>query len=277
MTLAAAKTRGLPIDPDAERSILEFSLQAFAPSEKHDRLRQGLGHRTTVIGYLLATLAIVDYRPDETTSALVRYMLAREDASGGWRDTLQRPPGQGSPFTVTAVTLMGLNRFAAHSDLQPLARQIQDSRAKALHWLRTTPPRDTEDRVFQLRGLAAGGADIDSLRACAEALAKEQRPDGSWGQTPDLAGDAYATGSALVALREAGVPTSHSAMVRGVQFLLDTQEPDGYWLVESRTKAVQPFFDNGDPGGKSQFISFSATNWATLALLQVLPAPHNSK
>jgi hypothetical protein len=41
---------------------------------------------------------------------------------------------------------------------------------------------------------------------------------------------------------------------------------------------LQPFFDNGDPGGKSQFISFAATGWATLALLETVPTvPANGK
>jgi hypothetical protein len=31
------------------------------------------------------------------------------------------------------------------------------------------------------------------------------------------------------------------------------------------------FFDNGDPHGKSQFISFAATGWAVLALLETVP------
>ena len=37
---------------------------------------------------------------------------------------------------------------------------------------------------------------------------------------------------------------------------------DGSWLVETHVKAVQPFFENGDPHGKHQFISTSATAWA---------------
>ena len=38
------------------------------------------------------------------------------------------------------------------------------------------------------------------------------------------------------------------------------------WLVKTRSKPIQKFFDNGDPHGKNQFISISATSWATAAL-----------
>ena len=271
MTLTSARARGFDVDHDAVRSILDFSLRAFADKGKHDGLRKGLGHRTSVIGYLLATLAAVNYPPDETTAVLVHYMLAREDAEGGWRDTLQRPPGQGSSFTVTAVTLIGLKRFGNSDPLKPIATRILQSSDKALRWLKKNEPQNTEDRVFQLRGLVAGGAEATLIRARRDALVKEQRADGSWSQLQELKGDAYATGSALVALREAGLAVDDPVYVRGLRFLLDTQQADGSWFVQTRTKVVQPFFDNGDSGGKSQFICFSATNWAVLALLEAVP------
>ena len=86
-----------------------------------------------------------------------------------------------------------------------------------------------------------------------------------------LPGDAYATGSVLVALRSSGMPSSNPAYQRGIDYLLRTQRPDGAWVVTTRSKPVQTFFDNGDAGGKSQFISFAATNWAVLALLESYP------
>ena len=42
-------------------------------------------------------------------------------------------------------------------------------------------------------------------------------------------------------------------------------------IHQTGSRPVQVFFDNGDPGGKSQFISFLATGWATLALLESCP------
>jgi N-acyl-D-amino-acid deacylase len=134
-----------------------------------------------------------------------------------------------------------------------------------------------EDKVFRLRGLVYAAAEADEVASARELLLKEQRPEGSWSQLPDLKGDAYATGSALVALRVAGLPADDAAYRKGVKYLLGTQKEDGAWIVETRSRPIQIFFDNGDPGGKSQFISFVATNWAVLALLETLPPVAASK
>ena len=84
-------------------------------------------------------------------------------------------------------------------------------------------------------------------------------------------GDAYATATALVALRRAGLDTKGEAYQMGVRHLLRSQRADGAWVVKTRSKPLQRFFDNGDAGGKSQFISFAVTNWAVPALLETMP------
>ena len=111
--------------------------------------------------------------------------------------------------------------------------------------------------------------DAKAVAAAQAALVKEQLADGSWSQLPGKrGGDAYATGTVLIALRRAGLAAEDPIYRKGVNYLLTTQKEDGSWFVETRSRPVQEFFDNGDPGGKSQFISFAATGWATLALLE---------
>jgi hypothetical protein len=87
-------------------------------------------------------------------------------------------------------------------------------------------------------------------------------------QSATLASDAYATGQALVALRESGVlKTSDTAYRKGAQFLIRTQLEDGSWYVRSRSITFQPYFESGFPHGHDQFISAAATNWAAMALV----------
>jgi squalene cyclase len=120
--------------------------------------------------------------------------------------------------------------------------------------------------------LHAAGAGEDA-RAAAEELAKSQRDDGGWGQTDEMASDAYATGTALFALHRAGgLAVSDPAYQRGVAFLVRTQLEDGSWLVLSRSRPFQTYFESGFPHGKDQFISMAATGWATAALSLAIPA-----
>ena len=60
----------------------------------------------------------------------------------------------------------------------------------------------------------------------------------------------------LVALHEAGdVRTGDPMYQRGVKYLLETQEPDGSWLVHKRAVPLNDYFESGFPHGKFQFIS----------------------
>ena len=86
-------------------------------------------------------------------------------------------------------------------------------------------------------------------------LLRQQREDGGWAQTPDLASDAYATGQALYTLHELGVSVNDPAYRRGVQYLLQTQAADGSWLVKSRAAKFQPYFETTFPYGHDQWIS----------------------
>jgi hypothetical protein len=105
------------------------------------------------------------------------------------------------------------------------------------------------------------------LRKRGQELLAEQRPDGGWGQLPSLSSDAYATGQALVALREAGaLRVTDAPYTRGVQFLMTTQLADGSLYVKTRAIAFQPYFESDFPHGADQWISMAATNWAAMAL-----------
>jgi squalene cyclase len=103
-------------------------------------------------------------------------------------------------------------------------------------------------------------------------LVQTQQKTGGWAQTTELAADAYATGSALVMLHQAGgMPVGHSVYQRGLAFLVATQQPDGSWFVGSRSRPFQTYFESGFPHGKDQFISIAASSWATAALALACP------
>jgi hypothetical protein len=168
---------------------------------------------------------------------------------------------------------------------------MADLRARALQWLEQTQPKETEDRVFRLWGLRYANAPATLLAAAAGDLSQRQRSDGGWSQldapveatkadraemkdSAASSSDAYATGSALVALRLAGgVATDDEVYRRGIEFLIRTQHDDGTWHVKSRSRPFQTYFESGFPHGPDQFISAAASGWATAALVLTTELP----
>ncbi|MBS0261933.1 MAG: PQQ-binding-like beta-propeller repeat protein [Planctomycetes bacterium] len=177
--------------------------------------------------------------------------------------TSDRPPSETSHFTASYLAIRGLQKFATPEQSERVAGRIEQAR----RWLRETVPADTEDRAFRLWALKLVGETDASLRNAAQELLATQRDDGGWSQTADLLSDAYATGSALVALHRAGqLQVTDPAYSRGLKFLLQTQLADGSWFVHSRSKPFQKYFESGFPHGADQFISITASAWATAAL-----------
>src|SRR5207245_2194372 len=100
------------------------------------------------------------------------------------------------------------------------------------------------------------GADAKDVKAACDELLKTQRDDGGWSQTDALDSDAYATGTALVMLHEAGgLSVIDTAYRRGAAFLVKSQREDGSWHVKTRSKPFQIYFESGFPYEKDQWIS----------------------
>jgi N-acyl-D-amino-acid deacylase len=225
------------------------------------------GTRVDMKGYALWALDIGQHAPDDKTEAMVEYVLNYEKELGTWKITVDRPPAEASNFTTNYVALRGLNRYGSAKQREAIA-----TRATAVQqWLESANAIDTEDQVFRLRLAYELKLPSNKVDGFVEKLLSEQDADGGWAQKQGMKPDAYATGSALVALHEAGgLSSQHSAWVRGLGYLLRTQEPDGSWHVASRAKPIQEYFESGFPHGKDQFISAFATGWATEALLMSL-------
>jgi N-acyl-D-amino-acid deacylase len=220
--------------------------------------------RVDAKGYALWALDIGQHPPDDKTEAIVEYVLNFQKELGTWKPTVDRPPAEASHFTTNYVALRGLNRYGTAKQREAIA-----VRATAVRqWLESADAADTEDQVFRLRLAYELKLPSEKVDRFVQKLLNEQDIDGGWGQKRGLKSDAYATGSVLVALHDAGgLSRQNSAWLRGLDYLLRNQKPDGSWHVESRVKPLQEYFESGFPHGKDQFISAFATGWATEALL----------
>lgn len=271
MALVKARARGFAVDEE-EISLQAEAIAAFLDTNRQKyRDGQGQGGQADMAGYALVALQAAGWKPDVTTEAVAEYLLLRHQDRDHWLGGTRRPPSEGSPFTTTYVSLSGLTAFGTADQRERIAAR----RTQVLDWLRKAEPKETEDRVFRLKALQAAGASPDDLQQAAQALLAKQHPDGGWSQldagSPEHATrpDAYATGTALVALCEAGgLPATDPAYQRGLRWLLQTRLPDGSWRVVSRSKPFQKYFESSFPHGNDQFLSCAATAWAVMALLE---------
>jgi Squalene-hopene cyclase C-terminal domain len=259
----AARERGFTVPDEDLREQTDFVATFLKGNKEKFRKGEGTGGQVDSAGYALLTLELGGRKPDDITEAVVEYMLKYQADKDHWRVTSNRPPSEASDFTTTYLAIRGLRMWGTAAQADAIAKRLATVRG----WLLTATAKDTEDRVFRLLALKEVGASDEVIRDAAQALRKTQRTDGSWSQLDDNPGDSYATGSALVALHRAGgLAVTDPAYRRGLGFLLRTQAADGTWMVKSRSKPFQPYYEGGFPYGKDQFISSTASGWAAAAL-----------
>lgn len=265
MTFITARERGFQIDAANLQTQLDFTVRFLAKGRENYLQGKGQGGHAFTAGSALWTLKIGGRKADATTGAVVRYLIGHQKEMHHWKPPSIRPPSEESPFSATFFAIEGLKAY--QSDTQRAA--CEERLVNARQWLDKTRPQTTEDRVFRLWALHS--AQCDTL-AAARDLLQTQREDGGWSQLADMTSDAYATGTALVALHRTGsVKADDPAYQRGVSWLMKHQLADGSWHVVSRAKPFQKYFESGYPHGKDQFISITAACWATTALALALP------
>jgi Prenyltransferase and squalene oxidase repeat len=270
MSVAAARKQGASIDEQIAGTQLK-TIGAFVDSWR-ERMNQGVGipGESETVSYILLGMTAEGHRADAATDAAVRFLKGRQWPDGHWEPLAHRPPLEASNFAVTAFSMRAMQLYTPAAQRAEYASAVK----RAATWLAINKPATLDDQAFQLLGLGWSNAGQARIRNAASALLAGQRADGGWSQLPSLATDAYATGLAIFALLESGaVPATDPVVARGVQFLLNNQLADGSWFVKARVIPLQPFFESGFPHGADQWISATATNWATLALVHAMSGP----
>lgn len=185
----------------------------------------------------------------------------RED--GHWFTSDFRPPHSSSYFTTTATTVRALRAHLHWAADHPKV-------LAARRWLFQNKPISTEDASFRLMGLVWAGGSQDEIAGASKDLRLMEKPDGGWGQTSAYASDAYSTGEAVFALKEAGEDSP-----KGIRFLVGNQAGDGTWRTRTRmispAEVSPPYFETGFPYKKDQFLSYAGSCWAVMALMSTIP------
>lgn len=273
LTLVEAQKHGFAIDTQNLRDQIEHTRKHLQRNQDNYRKGRGQGGQVDTAGYALWTLFTAGEKDDEITEAVTEYLLLRDKDRDHWRCSGTRPPSEASDFTTSALAVLSLQVYGTEEQkerLEPRTKKIRE-------WYLRNKGTEVEDKVFRLWALSYLDVEKNVLEAAVRELVSLQRPDGGWAQRGDMTGDAYATGSVLVALHQAGgLPVTAPAYVRGVRYLLETQWDDGSWYVKSRSRPFQIYFESGFPHGKDQFISISGSCWAASALILATPVEKKS-
>lgn len=268
VTLSEARRRGFLIDEDNFQAQVERARRHLEGGKKQYFEGRGQGGRVDTAAWGLWALESGGYAPDETTAAVTHFLLNYQKKLNHWNPPGNRPPTGASRFASSYVALRGLDHFGTSEQQE----EIADRRDRIARWLESSDPKDTEDRVYRLRILNYLGTGDEELQPAADDLLKRQNEDGGWSQKDDMPSDAYATGTVLVALYEAGgLEVTDARYQRGIEYLLSTQLDDGSWKVETRSKPIQTYFESGFPHEKSQFVSVAGSSWAVTAMLYAFP------
>ena len=261
MAVNAARAGGAKVDEAAAGELAKMITAEFAGGVWNRMQRFDPGGLADGQTYSLLALAAAGYERDEVTEGIAIHTAALQHADGRWHvGDASRSPIQESEIARTARAMRVLQVYAPPSMKSEFDARI----GRARNWLAAAHPRTTDDLAMRAVGLHWAGAPV---QAAGHELLATQREDGGWGQNRNLPSDAYATGEALWALREAGLlKPGDAAYQRGVRFLVSTQWPDGSWYVPSRAPKFQPYFQSGFPFEHDQWVSAAGTAWAVMAL-----------
>jgi hypothetical protein len=262
-----ARRRSIEVDEAGLQEATEFLLAGDNRAnilDNPDKPRPG-DENSAKMGPLYALLAFRENPalpaadPDETIPRWTAYLRSKQQADGSWLAHRAKPPislNDEESMTLTVLYSLGAD-VVSNAD-------AKQSQTLARRWLASNFKGVTHHSLCW--SILAGY----EREAAAAQLLQRQNADGGWSQTKEMASDAHATGQALYAMlsrRTQG--TDDAALVKARDFLLKTQTPDGSWSITSRPRP-----DKEDSAGANNLepITYAATAWAVLALLQCLPS-----
>jgi Squalene-hopene cyclase C-terminal domain len=265
--LREGKQRGHAVDEPTLAELTKWTIAygdgsnlMLKPPEKHAHVKV-----MNLYAVLLALAFEAGGGPADGTrdalKALLTKIKADQSKDGPWE--IWPEPGPKLPLCgASAEVMSALATLALLPD--PDGKAARD---KSLQWLSARPPEDdAQADAIRLILWRRAGRPSEQSQPLIKRILGRQNADGGWSQTRERASDGFATGQALYALIESGVPAGDPAIQKAQIFLATTQRPDGSWEIITR---VAP------PGQKATHnvpINGAGTAWATLGLMRTVPA-----
>ena len=194
-------------------------------------------------------------------------MVRWQQPDGSWKAAGQLPLQDRTKAETDAVTTMWAALALATID-KPDARTDRAIKS-AVDFLRTVKPgRSTESLVSALLVERKFGQAVRATGLLKELLSR-QNGDGGWVWRRGGDSDAFATGQALYALSQSGLPATNGAVQRARDYLIKSQSDDGSWSIPSR--AISPSTDEARLKKLAPIYRYWGSAWAVIGLTQTLP------
>src|SRR5262249_13012079 len=124
LALTTARQRGFHVRGEDVKEQIEHVAAFLETNRENYRKGKGQGGQADTAGYALLTLEWGGWKPDETTSAVVEYLLCFKNDLNHWTSTSDRPPSEASPFTTTFVALRGLRTWGNAGQKERIDKRI---------------------------------------------------------------------------------------------------------------------------------------------------------
>jgi hypothetical protein len=254
--LREAARAGIAVDLDALQLATASQLEKLAEVKDDYRDKQW-GHTLSAF-YVLGDLGDASSSlAEDVLHELAKIIVAEQSADGSWEAAQQfgnqRRTSRDADQVQTMWSILALSRMEPNTESTA-------ARDRGLDWLNAGEPGTTIDARALRFVIEQTFGQPERREEVLKPLRETQRPDGGWGWQPEDPSEAWPTGLALYALSQANDDGLRSVLSRGRQFLINTQNEDGSWLVEGKLTS------------SSEMASYFGTVWAIVGLSRTLPA-----
>src|SRR5262249_10140910 len=96
LALAAARDRGFAVPEKFFKAQAQHIAAFMASNKERFREGKGTGGQAATASFALLSLELAGHKPDDTTDAVVEYLLKFEPTRDHWRTNSNRPPTESS-------------------------------------------------------------------------------------------------------------------------------------------------------------------------------------
>ena len=237
MGLAIAKKNAYVVNDQTVKDLVDFTVSQQKPDGSF--VREDDGEPSTQF----AAMGLAywdDLQSLKQTPAFIKavdFLLAKQKPAGDVPHGSMSCPSdlavaQG-PMMTTANSLVAFERAFVETD----DARYRDAADRARQWIAAATPVTTQDKTFKILALTRfGGADARPLvQPIVEQLILEQHASGGWRDCAEptaKSANPFSTGQVLYAFKQAGVSIGSSPFIKGVNYLLAMQSPDGSWPAD---------------------------------------------